>query len=115
MIIYIGFSKKTHKIIARILCKKFKHCAPMVITKNKCEMYQFSSRNKINIIKIKRRDIKILKQYGWKFIRYKLKSIPQNATNIQATTCVMFTKKFCGINEPTIQTPDSLFKYITSK
>lgn len=115
MIIYIGFSKRTHKIIARILCRNFKHCAPMVITKNKCEIYQFTSHKKITVIKIQKRDIKILEQYGWKFIKYKINTIPQNAIKIQASTCVIFTKKFCGINKHAIQTPDSLFKHITSK
>ena len=112
MIIYIGFSPKTHKILAHIICKNFKHCAPVIIIKNKCKLYQFTNRKNINIITLKRRDIKILEQYGWQFVKYKIKSVPQNALNIRALTCVQFTKKFCGIKKISIQTPDSFLKFV---
>ena len=115
MITYIGFSTKTHKILARILCHRFKHCAPIVVTKYKCEIYQFTKRKNITVIRIKKRDLKILKAYGWLFVKYPVKDIPQKAENIQAITCVQFTKKFCGIKNITIQTPDSLLKYLIKK
>ena len=60
--VYIGFAKQTNKLMARIICRHFKHCAPIVITKNKCEIYQFTKPTQITIIKIKKRDIKILKK-----------------------------------------------------
>lgn len=112
MIIYIGFSTKTHKIFARIICKKFKHCAPVVITKNKCELYQFTNRKNINIIEMKKRDIKILQQHGWIFVKYDIKIAPKHALKIHAATCVQFTKKFCGIKKTTIQTPYDLLKHL---
>ena len=112
MIVYIGFSIKTHKILARIFCRHFKHCAPVVITKNKCEIYQFTRANKINVIPVKKRDLKILKAHGWQFVRYNIKNFPKNALHIHAISCVQFTKKFCGIKNANIQTPDSLFKYL---
>ena len=112
MIIYIGFSTKTHKIFARIICRKFKHCAPVVITKNKCKLYQFTNRKNINIIEIKKRDIKILQQHGWIFIKYDTKIAPKHALKIRAATCVQFTKNFCGIQKWAIQTPYALLKYL---
>lgn len=115
MIIYIGFSTKTHKIFARIFCRHFKHCAPVVITKNKCEIYQFTRVNNINVIPIKKRDIKILTAHGWRFVKYNIKYIPRNAIHIHALSCVQFTKKFCGIKKATIQTPDSLLKHLIKK
>lgn len=115
MIIYIGFSTKTHKILARIFCRHFKHCAPIVIKKNNYKIYQFTNRKTINIITIKRHDIKILEQYGWRFIKYNIKSVPQNALSIHTLTCVQFTKKFCRIKKITIQTPDALLKYLIQK
>ena len=115
MIVYIGFSTKTHKILARIFCYHFKHCAPVVIKKNKYEIYQFTKTNKIKIIPIKKRDIKILEQYGWQFVKYNIESITQNALNIRVITCVQFTKKFCGIKKISIQTPDELLKYLKKK
>ena len=110
--IYIGFSIRTHKTIARIMCKQFKHCAPVVITKNKCQIYQFTKRNQITLIKIKVRDIKTLEKYGWKFIKYNCKFNQQNTLNIRAITCVQFTKKFCGMKKMCIQTPDALLTYL---
>ena len=47
--IYIGFSKRSHKLYARVLCKNFKHCAPVDIQGNKCLIYQFVHKNKIVI------------------------------------------------------------------
>ena len=113
MTVYIGFSIRTHKIFARIFCNKFKHCAPVVVTRNKCEIYQFTKRNKITVIRIKKRDLKILKAHGWLFVKYPVKNIQQKATKIHAITCVQFTKKFCRIKNATIQTPDALLKYLT--
>ena len=115
MIIYIGFSTKTYKTLARIVCRRFKHCAPVVVTKNKCKIYQFTKTNKITIINVKKRDIKILEQFGWKFVKYSANSLPQNALNIRAITCVQFTKRFCGIEKITLQTPDALLKYLIQK
>ena len=101
--------------MARIFCRHFKHCAPVVTKKNRFEIYQFTNIKNINIIPIKKRDIKVLEQYGWRFIKYSAKSLPQNALNIHALTCVQFTKKFCGIKKVSIQTPDELLKYLTKK
>ena len=115
MILYIGFSTKTHKILARIICKKFKHCAPVIITKNKCKLYQFTNSKNINVIEIKKRDLKILQQYGWKFVKYNTKFAPQHELKRKTITCVQFTKNFCGIKKRTIQTPYALWKYLIKK
>jgi len=110
--IYIGFSTKTHKLYARILCKKYRHVAPIVITKNKCIMYQFVSYKKITLISIKRRDLKILELYGWKFIKYDGKFSLEYALKKSSITCVQFTKNVCGITNMFVLTPDALFRYL---
>ena len=115
MIIYIGFSTKTHKTLARIFCRHFKHCAPIVITKDKCELYQFTRPKKISIIQIKQRDIKILMKHGWIFIKYNVKNMPQNILDIRTITCVQFTKNFCSIKKISVQTPDALLNYLIKK
>lgn len=94
------------------MCRHFKHCAPVVVNKNKCEIYQFTRCGQINIIPIRRRDIRILEKYGWKFVKYNIKHIPQDALYIRAMTCVQFTKKFCKIKNLKIQTPDALLMYL---
>lgn len=113
--IYIGFSIKSHKILAKIFCKNFKHCAPVVINGNKCYLYQFVSRNNVTKIILKRRDLHILEQYGWIFIKYSAKNAPQRANKIKAITCVQFTKNFCRIAQKRILTPDDLFSFLTDK
>lgn len=110
--IYIGFSTRTHKLYARIFCKKFKHCAPVVIDGNKCFLYQFVKRNNVIKIVLTQRDLLILEHYGWLFIKYNVKNAPRNAETISSLTCVQFTKKFCRINEKRILTPDDLFKHL---
>ncbi len=114
--IYIGFSTKSHKIIAQTLCKQFRHCAPIVIKNDKGIIYQFVNTNNIVKIYIKSRDIKILERYGWKFIKYNGKFAPKNALKQQNIySCVQFTKRACGIKKITIQTPDGLFRFLNTK
>jgi len=113
--IYIGFSTRTHKLYARILCKRFKHCAPIVIQKNSCLIYQFVRKNKIEIIPLTRRDLHILNKYGWRFVKYETKNISSVFISDKSWNCVQFTKNFCNIKNMFIQTPDSLYKHITQK
>lgn len=115
MITYIGFSTKTHKILARIICHKYKHCAPIKSSNNNVTIYQFIKPHKIIAIPIKKRDLDILEHHGWKFVRYKAKIDPRSALKIRAITCVQFTKRALGIKKTAIQTPDDLLKYITRK
>lgn len=115
MIIYIGFSTKTHKLHARILCHNFKHCAPIIVNKNQVILYQFIRPNKIVAIHMHKKDLNILKHSGWKFIKYHLESVPKNTLKIHTITCVQFTKKICRINKINIQTPDKLLQYLTTK
>ena len=110
--IYIGFSTRSHKISARIVCRHFKHCAPIICYKNKYILYQFSNKHKITSIQLYPRDLKILKQYGWKFIPYTKQTDIDTALQNKSLTCVQFTKKFCKIKNIKIQTPDALLKYI---
>ncbi len=112
MIIYIGFSKNTHKLYAKILCKNFRHCAPVIINKKDVILYQFVNRKKIVPIQLKLRDINILAKYGWKFIKFKTKSFTPKTIKNKSLTCVQFTKNVCGIKNIFIQTPDQLFKFL---
>ena len=113
--IYIGFSKQSNKIIANMFCNKFKHCAPIIIKQNKCFLYQFTSQRNICIICLNKKDLKLLTEYGWIFIRYNNNINLQNALYKKSLTCVQFTKKFCNIKNIKIQTPDFLLKYISQK
>jgi hypothetical protein len=115
MIMYIAFSSKTHKLYAKILCKKFRHCAPVLCYKNKCVMYQFICPRKTVPISLTYRDINILKRYGWVFIKFNGKLITDNIKYNNSLTCVQFTKSFCGIKNKSIQTPDALFKYLIKR
>lgn len=111
--IYIGFSTRSHKILARILCKKYRHCAPILIEKNNYILYQFIKYKKIVPIHLKNKDVNILKRFGWVFIKYKTKIIPEHISKTNAVTCVQFTKRILNIKNFTIQTPDALLKYLT--
>ncbi len=110
--IYIGFSTQSHKLYARILCKNYRHCAPVLIMRNKCILYQFVRYGKIVPIYIRHRDINILKHFGWIFIKYDTTISKKNLLQSHAMTCVQFTKRASGIKNITIQTPDALLKHI---
>ncbi len=110
--IIIAFSNKTSKILPKIFCQKFKHCAPIAVNKNgQLIMYQFVRQGNIAQIKIRMRDIKILGQYGWKFI-YMPCALPRGFNGRGARTCVGLCKRAIGIKNVTIQTPDALHKYL---
>ena len=113
--IYIGFSKNTNKLLSKILCRNFRHCAPILVTKEKCIIYQFIKYKQIRTIPIKKRDLKILKQYDWGFIKMNGKLNIKNAILHKPKTCVQFTKTACNINKKIIQTPYSLYKYLMKK
>lgn len=110
--LYIAFSKQTHKLFAKIFCRNFRHCAPMIKTKDKFVLYQFIKHNNIAEIHLSKRDIKILSVHGWKFVKYNAKFAPQHAKDKKSITCVQFTKNFCGIKNIFIQKPDDLYKYV---
>ena len=111
--IYIGFSKRSHKLFARIFCKEYKHCAPILVTRNKCVIYQFTKYKKITAVQIQPKDIETLKHFGWLFIKYNGKITKIHLLKTKCFTCVQFTKIALNIKKFTIQTPDALLKYLT--
>lgn len=111
--LYIGFSKQSHKIHAKLFCKNYKHCAPIVIKGNTVVIYQFVRINKIVKITVNKKDLSVLEKYGWKFIAYPIDT--EKIPHSHYLTCVQFTKHMCGIKDIKIQTPFALFEYLNKK
>jgi len=111
--LYIGFSNYSSKCYANILCKKYKHCAPVIINKKDVIIYQFIRINKVAKILVQKNDIKKLERHGWTFV--KIASHTRETLAEHCLTCVQFTKKMCGIKNITIQTPLALFNYLNRK
>lgn len=107
--IIIAFATNTSKILPRIFCRRFRHCAPIIQSGDKLIMYQFVRRNHISKIQLSMRDIRILKSHGWKFVYL---SQPAGAPISGAYTCVNFTKRAIKLRAPFIQTPNALYKYL---
>ena len=108
--VIIAFAPKSSKILPNIFCKNFKHFAVIAKDKNEFLLYQFVSRNHIDTVKIKSRDITVLGAHGWRFVY-----IPRNLPYvfpIKTWTCVALAKYAIGINAPFVQTPDALYKRI---
>ena len=112
--IIIAFSKNTSKVLPRILCRHFRHCAPIICNKNDLTLYQFTHYNHIERIHLHPRDIALLRAYGWKFV-YISPNIKTNYDFTHAYSCVDLSKHAIGIHSMFIQTPDSLYKYLTQK
>jgi len=108
--LYIGFSNYSSKRYANMLCKKYKHCAPVIINKKEVIIYQFVHMNKVVKIIVQKNDIKKLELHGWTFV--KCCSRPRTKLALHCLTCVQFTKSMCGIKNVTIQTPLALFNYL---
>lgn len=77
----------------------------------------------IQLIPLKKRDLKILAQHGWVFLEHKAQGtghrleIKQHLCLIpydlcHNTTCVSFAKYVIGIHAPFIWTPYQLYKYL---
>jgi hypothetical protein len=129
---YIGFTHKTSKILPRIFCRRFRHCACLTPLGGKCRrkptsggyiMIHFVRPGKIEMIPLSARDIKILEQHGWVFFNYEVRSMkyeikPQDDIHISyfllhnSITCVALAKKILCIRNPFIQTPYALYKWL---
>lgn len=113
--IIIAFAPHTSKIIPRIFCRRFRHCAPIAPAGThgkKFTMYQFVGRRNIAQIQIELRDIQLLRAHGWEFV-YLPRDLPHDFNHARAMTCVGLSKQSAGIHAPWIQTPNALRKYLT--
>ena len=110
--VIIAFAPNSKKILPRIFCKNFKHCAVLVRTAGGFRMYQFTSHGHVADIFIRIHDIKILGAYGWRFF-YMPRNINANFNPYTAWTCVGMAKRAIGMHAPLIQTPDALYKKLS--
>ena len=111
--IIIAFSRQTSKILPRIFCRRFRHCAPILRIGKKLIMYQFTGIHNITKIELQNRDISILRAHGWRFVY--LPYDIQNDFSEHAYSCVDLSKRALGIHNRFIQTPNALYKYIAPK
>lgn len=110
--IIIGFTAHTSKIIPRILCRRFRHCAVIVPNNRGClVMYQFVHHGRIAQIQMRVRDLEILRMHGWRFVSMPL-DLPVSFNELDAHTCVDLAKRAIGIHAWHIQTPYGLYKKI---
>lgn len=111
--IIIAFCTKTSKILPRIVCDEFRHCAPITIHSGMPRnliMHQFIRPARIAKIQLTMRDINVLRRHGWRFLY-----IPRETacgSTPRAFTCVQLCKKYLGIKNIWIQTPDALYRYL---
>ena len=112
--IIVAFSDKTSKILPQLICKKYKHVAPIIPSKNSLIMFQFVRPGHIKQIKLNTRDLKILELNGWDLIYIDsvapIHEIKLNST----TTCVNMSKKMLRIRTVFIQTPFAFYKKLKS-
>ena len=111
--VIIAFSEKTSKILPRILCRHLRHCAPIITNKDDLVMYQFITRHNVEKIHLRTRDISLLRAHGWQFIYVPISAF--NINCIDAYSCVDLSKRVLNIHSVFIQTPYSLYKYLTRK
>lgn len=110
--VIIAFSEKTSKILPRIVCHRFRHCAPIIPNGRTMAMYQFTRPGRIAKIDINMHGIRRLGACGWRFI-YVPCDAPAMFGPQCAFSCVDLSKRALSINAPFIQTPDALYKYLS--
>jgi len=108
--IIIGFTHRTSKILPRLFCRHFRHCA--VILKDKENKYILiqAGLGIRKLIVLQKRDLKILEQYGWVFVKFP--TAGASCPMPYSTTCVGFVKRTLDIRAPFIWTPDQLYRYL---
>ncbi len=110
--IIIAFCEKTSKFLPRVLCRRFKHCAPIVATSDhgrQFVMHQFIRPGHIIQIGMNVRDMNLLRRRGWVFIQ--TNEIPNNNWH-GAITCVDLCRHVMGWRRRLLQTPDGLYKQL---
>lgn len=109
--VIIAFSDKTSKILPRIVCRRFRHCAPIVPNGRNMIMYQFTAPGRITKIRINMHGIRRLGANGWRFVY-----VPCDAPALHdmrgALSCVDLSKRALRIHAPCVQTPDGLYRYL---
>ena len=115
IMIIIAFSKNTSKILPRMLCRRFRHCAPIICNGHDLVLHHFIRHNHIEQIHINPRDIEILRTHGWEFI-YVSPTINTNHFDyMRAYSCVDLSKRAIGLKSIFIQTPYGLYKHLQQK
>lgn len=110
--IIIAFSTHTSKILPRILCRNFRHCAPIVPTAHGLVMYQFVRHKHVARIKLRPRDLSILYRHQWRFIFIPVDASPDFYSHIMHVhTCVGLCRAALRHKYRAI-TPDALYRRI---
>ena len=108
--IIIAFSNKTSKKFAQLVCRKFKHVAPIIPDGRFLIMYQFVRPGYVEKIKLSARDLKILKAHGWQFIYINGIDVPYDFNMRTAYSCVDLAKRAINMHNIFVQTPLALYK-----
>ncbi len=109
--IIIAFCKHTTKKIPNLLCRGYKHAAPIAAYPDKLIMYQFVRHGVTEKIELHMRDLQILQKHGWHFV-YLTGDISHDFCINTAYTCVQLSKQAIGIKNWQIQTPQRLYKFL---
>lgn len=110
--IIIAFAPNTSKLLPKIMCRKFKHCAVVAKNQKDLTMYQFITHGHSEKISLRNRDLKILAGYGWRFV-YVPNDLPCDFNPYSAWSCVDMCKRAIKLHEPWIQTPYALFRRLS--
>jgi hypothetical protein len=113
ILIIIAFSRKTSKLLPRLICRDFKHVAPILIKNGSLCMWQFIRKNNVEKVSLTIRDLRLLQGYGWCFIV--LWGIDADDVIFKnCYTCVQMAKRVLRIKNLWIQTPDTLYKMLNN-
>lgn len=113
--IIVGFTYKTSKILPRIFCRRFRHCAPIIIgADGKMKMYQFIQHGNVATLVINMRDVRLLRAHGWVFVCIPNANI-HKSNLAKHWTCVAMTCNAIGMRYPHPITPYGLYKKITAE
>ena len=122
----IAFSPHSTRPLARLFCRRFRHCCVLFpACGGEYTLVQIGVDG-VRLVPVGRREIRIMKNKGWKFVGARANApfcwaqtrVPTQSkiavgghiAPLQLLTCVGFAKRALGIRNPFIWTPDGLYR-----
>ncbi len=108
--IIIGFTAKTGKVLPRVFCTRFRHCAVVIPLGGKF-IFTHVVKGGVQTLELGARDLKILGENGWVFIGHRVaRQSRVGGGRGSCRSCVKYAKNIIGLKTPFVLTPYQLYK-----
>ncbi|MDR0449574.1 MAG: hypothetical protein LBG89_03925 [Rickettsiales bacterium] len=109
----IGFTENTGRRVARLVCRRFRHCA--VVDLGSMVLANIGVDG-VRLVRVDAAALGRLRAAGWVFVAAKAGGKGgRGRAQFNVLNCVGFAKRVLGIRNPLILTPLQLYRYLDEK